>query len=124
MEEKKRHAKAEYKSRPRPSGIFKITNNANGKILVGSALNLDGMWNRHRFQLRMGVHMNKELQRDWDQFGEASFSFEVIDEVDPDEAETGRVLQEYLKDLEDLWLEKLQPFGDKGYNRARKQKLN
>lgn len=55
------------------------------------------------------------LQKEWKQFGAESFEFteleilEAADDPTYDPAEDLRV-------LEALWIEKLSPFGDKGYN--------
>ena len=32
----------EYMKRPKPAGVFQIKNTANGKVLLGSSLNLEG----------------------------------------------------------------------------------
>jgi len=32
----------EYKERRRPAGVFQVRNTANGKVFLGSSLNLDG----------------------------------------------------------------------------------
>ena len=46
----------EYKERVKPSGVFEIKNIANGKVLLGSSLNLEGPLNKHRFMLgSMGI---------------------------------------------------------------------
>ena len=106
----------EYKERPKPAGIFQVRNLANGKILLGSSLNLEGPLNSHKFMLKIGNHRNEALQQDWDKFGERKFVFEVIEVVKVKDDPDFNVTNE-LSLLEQSWLEKLQPFGDKGYNR-------
>jgi group I intron endonuclease len=106
----------EYKERPKPAGIFQVRNLANGKILLGSSLNLEGPLNSHKFMLKIGRHRNEALQQDWDKFGERKFVFEVIEVVKVKDDPDFNVTSE-LSLLEQSWLEKLQPFGDKGYNR-------
>ena len=59
--------------------------------------------------------MNKEMQRDFNDVGEAGFAFEVLDYLAPKE-DIGHDYMEELKILENMWLEKLMPYGDKGYN--------
>jgi len=34
--------KREYKERVKPAGVFQVKNTANGKVLLGSSLNLEG----------------------------------------------------------------------------------
>ena len=107
--------KRQYKEAIPQMGVFAVRNRANGKILLGASLNLPGMLNRTRFQLQMGVHPNTALQRDWTDGGPDGFSFEVLDELKP-VATPGHDYTEDLRTLESLWLDKLQPFGDAGYN--------
>jgi group I intron endonuclease len=64
------------------SGIYRIINTVNGKFYVGSAVDLDQRWARHRFDLMGGVHHNIHLQRAWLKHGEASFKFEVVEVVE------------------------------------------
>jgi group I intron endonuclease len=105
----------EYLERPKPSGIFQVKNKANGKVLLGSTLNLEGALNGHRFMLRTGSHRNKSLQEDWYQYGEENFVFEVLETVEVRD-DPNFNLSDELTLLEMIWLEKLQPVGEKGYN--------
>ena len=118
MENKTRSRKEihrEYKERVKPSGVYQVKNMANGKVLLGSSLNLEGPLNRHRFMLKIGSHTNKELQKDWDEFGPEQFVFEVLEEVKVIDSPNFN-LKDELTLLEEIWLEKLQPFGERGYN--------
>ncbi|MDX2033879.1 MAG: GIY-YIG nuclease family protein [Blastocatellia bacterium] len=119
MKERNKELKREYQQTPRPMGIWQIRNLANEKVLVGAALNLPGILNRHQFELRAGSHQNRALQADWNRYGEASFVFEVLDELTPSDA-PARNYREELAFLEDLWLDRLQPCGERGYNEPRK----
>lgn len=101
------------------AGVFQVKNTANGKVLLGSSLNLDGPLNSHRFMLTIGSHRNESLQKDWNTYGAAKFVFEVLEVVkvkdDPHFS-----IEDELTLLEEIWIEKLQPFGEKGYNTERK----
>ncbi|MDC0713725.1 GIY-YIG nuclease family protein [Stigmatella sp. ncwal1] len=108
--------KQAYKEKPPAMGVFAIRNRANGKVLVGSSLNLPGALNRARFELSTGIHrLYPALQEDWGRHGADSFSFEELDVLAPPE-EPGVDLKEELRVLEALWLERLQPYGEAGYN--------
>lgn len=107
--------KEEYKRTTFPMGVFQIRNKTNGRVLVGSSLNLAAIWNRHRAQLKFGGHPNKQLQGDWNEQGEQSFVFEVLDEIErKDEA---RDYSGELKALEELYLAEIEPFSERGYNK-------
>ena len=100
-------------------GVFLIRNLVNDKIFVGSTMNLDAMFNRIRFQLYAGAHPTKSLEADWKQLGAGKFEFEVLEEVFPREDANYDYAAD-LETLEDLWLEKLEPYGEKGYNEKKK----
>ena len=104
-----------YKERPRRAGVFMVKNTANGKILLGSSLNLEGPLNSHKFMLRSGKHQNEALQEDWFAFGEDSFTFEILETV-AESNEPGFNIEDELTLLEEIWVEKLQPFDERGYN--------
>ena len=106
-----------YKKTPRQAGIFRIKNTRTGKILLGSSTNLHGPLNKHRFILSIGRHDNAALQNDWNQFGPDAFSFEILEIVKPSD-DPSFCLEDELTLLEQIWLEKLQPFGERGYNQG------
>ena len=118
MKEKNKRLKKEYQSNRRPMGVFLIRNMTNDKVFVGVGLDLLGIINSHKFQLKMGVHRNRRLQSDWNEFGEENFAFEILDQLEP-RAGTSDDGREDLSFLKELWLDKLQPFGSRGYNRRK-----
>lgn len=105
----------EYKERPKSAGIFQIKNTVNGKVLLGSSLNLDGPLNSHKFMLEIGSHTNKMLQKEWNEFGADKFTFEILEVVKVKD-DPNFNLNDELTLLEQIWLEQLQPFGEQGYN--------
>lgn len=115
----KRAAKLDYKLSHRPMGIFQIRNLKNDKVFIGSTPNLDVVFNRHKFQLSAGGHPSKPLQKDWNELGEENFAFEILEEL-PYRDDPNYDHSSDLEVLEDLWLEKLEPYGDKGYNERKK----
>jgi group I intron endonuclease len=106
-----------YKETPRQAGIFQIKNIQSGKILLGSSTNLHGPLNKHRFMLSTGKHDNAALQRDWNQFGAESFTFEILEVIKPSD-DPAFNLEDELTLLEQIWLEKLRPTAGRGYNQG------
>lgn len=89
------------------SGVYSITNTANGKVYIGSAVSIRGRLLYHRSYLRRGKHDNKHLQRSWDRHGEASFRFDVLETCD-----AGSVIER-----EQYWIDALGVTDrSKGYN--------
>lgn len=111
--------KREYKERGKPAGIFQVKNLANGKVLLGSSLNLEGPLNSHKFMLTIGRHRNEELQNDWNEYGPENFVFEILEVVEPGN-DPGFDLNDELALIEQIWIERLQPFGNQGYNQGTK----
>ncbi len=96
-------------------GVYRVHNTVNDKSFVGTSVDLPSMLNRQQAQLRMGGHPNKTLQKDWNELGAHVFEFEILDTLKVPE-QTDYDPKKDLQALEELWLEKLSPFGDRGYN--------
>jgi group I intron endonuclease len=105
----------EYKERVKPAGVYQVKNSVNGRVFLGSSLNMEGLLNRHRFMLRNNGHTNKELQKDWNELGADKFMFEILEVVQV-RVDPNFNLKDELTLLEEIWLEKLQPFNEKCYN--------
>ncbi|MGP7818668.1 GIY-YIG nuclease family protein [Niallia sp. 01092] len=112
--DRKKELKQLYKETPIKAGIYKIQNKKNGKVFIGSTRNIKTL-NGVKFMLNKGGHTNRELAKEWKQFGEDSFTVDVIEILkkknDPYFNE-----KEELQKLEDKWLEEFQPYGERGYN--------
>jgi hypothetical protein len=113
--------KKAYKQTLTPMGIYQIKNTENGKIFIGSSLNVPGKLNAHKFSLKYGSHIIQDLQNDYNKYGEKCFTFEVLDYLEPKNDPDINYKKE-VSLLEEMWLEKLQPYGDKGYNKPPKNK--
>lgn len=66
------------------SGIYLIRNVVDGKLYIGSAVDINRRWRRHRFDLNHGKHHNIHLQRAWSEDGENSFEFSIIEVCAPE----------------------------------------
>lgn len=118
--DRKKQLKLEYKETPRPMGVFQIKNTANGKIFIDSSMNLPGSFNGQRFQLSMNGHSNKQLQQDWNTYGSDAFAFEILEKINPEKIAKDD-WREAVSSLKTKWLENLQPYEDKGYNKEKVQ---
>ncbi len=108
----------QYKDNPPPAGVFQIRNQRNGKIYVASAPSVDGKINSQRFMLQAGGHVNKALQADWTRQKGEDFVLEVLEYLKPSSPDASPMaVRMELHELEKRWLEKLRPYGDKGYNK-------
>jgi hypothetical protein len=96
-------------------GIYRVRNIRDGRSLVGRSVDLPARLNRERAQLRLGAHRNAALQHDWNVLGPDAFAFEVLDTLTTPEDKPDYDPTDDLRVLEALWLERLEPFGERGY---------
>jgi hypothetical protein len=116
----RKELKEEYKQLKYRMGVFQIRNTLTGKLFIGSSTDLVAIWHRHRLQLNFGNHPNEALQKDWNEKGAENFAYEILSEIKQTEKETD--YEKEVKLLEEMFIEELQPFGEKGYNK--RPKLN
>ena len=77
----RKELKEEYNQMKFPMGAFQIKNNINGKIFIGSSLDLKAIWHAQKLQLDIGIHPNSKLQKDWKDYGSENFSYEILEEI-------------------------------------------
>jgi hypothetical protein len=74
----------EYKNSLRPMGIVQVKNIKNGRVYLTASANTAGTINSIQFQLKTGSFLpSPGLIKDWKEWGEKSFVFEVLDELKP-----------------------------------------
>ncbi|KHD86236.1 GIY-YIG nuclease family protein [Heyndrickxia ginsengihumi] len=115
--DRKKELKQLYKETPIEAGIYQIKNTINEKMFIGSTRNFKTL-NGVTFTLETGTHTNKTLQDEWHQFGKEAFTIDILEKLkkkdDPYYNE-----KEALAELENKWLEQLQPYGERGYNKKK-----
>lgn len=91
-------------------GIYQIRNLVNGKVYIGSSVNIDKRWKQHLTHIAGGYHVNPLLQSVFRKYGTSNFVFDILEEVDV----------EKLLQREQYYLDKIKPW-DKliGYNLSR-----
>lgn len=112
---RRKELQAIYKEIKQESGVYRILHKASGKSFIASLPNLKSMDGR-RFELNNGSFQNKELQQDWNTYGEDAFEFEILEVLKPSE-NVYLSIREQLSELENKWLAKLTPYGELGYNK-------
>ena len=79
-------------------GIYQIKNIINGKIYIGSSVDIDTRWTEHKRDLRMNEHRNKRLQNSYNKYGANNFVYEILELLES---------KENLYTREQWWLDNL-----------------
>ncbi len=117
--DKRKELKLAYKETPRPMGVYQIKNSITGKIFINGSMNLPASFNSSRFQLNFKSHRNNALQADWNKYGPDAFTFDILETINAEKVAKDDWRDAVTK-LEDKWLDSLQPYGEKGYNKEKK----
>ena len=64
-------------------GIYKITNIQNGKVYIGSSVNVSNREYKHFWMLNKGIHDNEYLQKSYNKYGKDVFIFEIVEYCEP-----------------------------------------
>ncbi|MEH7444551.1 GIY-YIG nuclease family protein [Bacillus sp. JJ1122] len=115
--DRKKEMKQLFKETEVKAGVYQVKNNQNGKIFIGSTRNVKTL-NGVKFQLETGTHLNRDLQEEWKHIGKDSFHIEVLELLTKKDTPYYNE-KEALQELEDKWIEQLQPFGERGYNKEK-----
>lgn len=113
---KRKEMLTEFKQIKTHMGVIKITNQVNGKVFIAAYPNLKNKWINIQGALTAGIYSNAQLIKEWQEMGAEAFSYEVLEEKETEGVEDVRW---ELKQMEKVWLEKIQPYGEKGYNKPR-----
>ncbi len=111
--ERKKELKQQYQEIAIVAGVYQIKNNINGKVFIDSTRNLKTI-NGVKFSLENGAFHNKELQLEWSNYGKDAFSIDILEKLKVEDSPYFNE-KEALKELENKWLEQLQPYGERGY---------
>lgn len=89
------------------AGIYAIENTQNGRVYVGSSINLDCRLATHAHDLSRASHYSQRIAADVREFGLDAFRFTILQRV------TDLTELEYL---EHVWMRRLNALGANGYN--------
>ena len=87
-------------ARPIVMAIYKIECTSNGKLYVGSTVNLRRRWIRHVSHADANKHHCAPLQAAWSKYGRDAFTFHVLEYITDKDA---------ILNWEQFWLDELSP---------------
>lgn len=103
------------------TGIYQITNQQNKTFYIGStARSFSTRHSEHWSKLRKNQHPNAKLQNAWNKYGEAAFTFHIVEYVDS--AHVVEREQFYLDHMKPPLNIQLQAESCKGYSKSRGEK--
>ncbi len=105
--DRKKELKDQYRQMNPDMGIFMIRSNVSNKCYLEETQDLRGTMNGTKFKLMAGVHPNRELQKEWKEFGERNFTIEILENLAYDKDESKTDYKEDLTLLQMIWEEKL-----------------
>ncbi len=105
--DRKRELIQQYKQTRPLMGILIIQSSISNKCCLQTAKNMNGAINGTRFRLDTGTYVNKELQKEWKEFGSENFKIEVLEYLEYDKDESKTDYSEDLALLQSIWEEKL-----------------
>ena len=104
---RKKELIAQYKLTKKPMGLFIIRCKVNGKCYIEGTQDLRGRINGTKARLAGGFHPNRELQKEWQDFGSENFTLEILDYFEYDKDETKTDYKDDLDLLKMIWEERL-----------------
>ena len=104
---RKKELQTEYSGREVTGGVYLIRNTANNRILINAATDLQSSKNRFDFAQKTGSCIDMKLQKDWSEYGSATFAFEVLDELKKGETQTDAEFKSDISLLKEIWQEKM-----------------
>jgi hypothetical protein len=118
--QRKKELIAQYKQTRPQMGVFIIRCKKNTKYYLEGTQNLHGRINGTQARLAAGMHPNRELQKEWKEWGKENFTIEVLETLDYDKEDEAKT--DYSDELallqmdweEKLAREKLVPYQKKG----------
>lgn len=93
-------------------GIYKIENIINGRLYIGSSIDINKRIKRHKNDLIKNKHINVYLQRDFNKYGMDCYNFECVEICDINN----------IRDIEQKYLDNIfscEKFNEKYYNISR-----
>lgn len=87
------------------SGIYKITNNINGKVYVGLSIDIHRRWKEHKSKIYRSKYKNSYLYNSFDKHKINNFTFEIIE----------KCKQQKIIEREIYWIEYYDSYKN-GYN--------
>lgn len=105
--DRKKELKLKYKQIKPDMGIFMVQLRVNNKCYIETTGDLKSRINMTKFKLEFGNHPNKELQKEWKEYGKGNFIIKILENLKYDEDKSKTDYEKDLILLYKIWEEKL-----------------
>lgn len=105
--DRRKELKEKYRYMKPDMGIFIIRSSTSNKCYIETTQDLKSRINSTKFKLEFGNHPNRELQKEWKNYGEGNFTIEILDTLEYNDDESKTDYTEELSLLQMIWEEKL-----------------
>ena len=106
MKNRRKELLEQFKQMKPEMGIFRIRSKQGGKCCLETSQNLNGKINSIVFQLNAGVHPYRELQQEWNEYGQDGFTIEILERLKYGKDEQKDDYSEELAIMKMIWEEK------------------
>jgi hypothetical protein len=104
--DQKRKLKTQYKSELPIGGVYRLTCGGNQRSWLKATVNLRGTQNSFRFAQFAKSCPDPTVRAEWTEFGTASFTLTVLEELKMKEDQTSKEFAEEIRLLLEMWEEK------------------
>lgn len=105
--DRKKELKLQYKEMKPEMGVFIIRCKLNNKCYIQAAKDFRGVINGAKVRLETGAHPNRELQKEWKEYGQENFIIEILEKLAYSNDETKLDYSEDLALLQAMCEDKL-----------------
>lgn len=110
--QRRKELQQQFKEYKTPMGLYAIHCLPSDQYYLGISQNVPALLNRVLFELKGGWHKNKNLQKEWEIYGESGFEMKLLEELPYSKDETKTDYLEELEILREVWHEKLEKWED------------
>lgn len=104
---RKKELKLQYKEMKHPMGIYIVRSKTNKKCFIEATQNLKARINSTKVKLQSNFHPNRELLKEWQEYGEENFTIEILEYLEYDKDESKTDYSDELTLMQMIWEEKL-----------------
>ncbi|NLO86197.1 MAG: GIY-YIG nuclease family protein [Clostridiales bacterium] len=107
MGNRRKELKAQYKQRKVTGGIYRITNQRNGRFYLSQTTDMQGTHNWFLSCCASALCTHPCLVREWDSYGKEAFVFEALETWEKDAEQSNGEFASDLQELFEIWDSKL-----------------